>query len=79
MKKILKLVQKEGLDDYVETSALNGVQDVDKVFTEAIRVAIGSDTLSTGEADDVDGNRNGNGTPSPDLLSIRIRRWLCLE
>ena len=77
MKKILKLVQKEGLGDYVETSALNGVQDVDKVFTEAIKVAIGSDTLSSGEADDVDGNRNG--TPSPDLLSIRIRRWLCLE
>ena len=75
MKKILKLVQKEGLDDYVETSALNGVQDVDKVFKEAIRVAIGSATVSAGEEEDVDGNRSD--TTSPHLLSIR--RWLCLE
>ena len=75
MKKILKLVQKEGLDDYVETSALNGVQAVDKVFKKAIRVAIGSDTVSTGEADAVDGSRND--TSSPPLL--RRWRWLCLQ
>lgn len=60
LRKISRLVQREGLDDYVETSALNGVEDVDKVFKAAIRVAIGSNTVATGR------------TPAETLLPIPI-------
>ena len=71
LRKISRLVQREGLDDYVETSALNGVEDVDKVFKAAIRVAIGSNTVATGE----DAGRN---VTTHTHLS-KLRRCLCLE
>ena len=75
MRKILRLVQKEGLDNYVETSALNGVEDVDRVFKEAIRVAIGCDTNLAAEKDDIDGNKSDTNPAH----QWNLRRWLCLE
>ncbi len=40
---IRKLVKAEGLDGYIETSALRGGEDVDRVFHEAIRLGLGLD------------------------------------
>ena len=41
LKKIRRLVRDEKLAGYVETSAKNGGEDVDRVFHEAIKVALG--------------------------------------
>jgi hypothetical protein len=41
LKSIRKLVKHEGLDGYMETSALTGGDDIDCVFHEAIRLGLG--------------------------------------
>ena len=53
-KKIRKLVKDFGLFGYVETSALRGASDVDRVFQEATRAAV--------KGGDDDGVDNGGGS-----------------
>ena len=50
VRKIRKFVKTEGLDGYVETSAILGGEDVDRVFHEAIRLGLGMERDTTSEA-----------------------------
>ncbi len=56
MKKIKKAIKECGFSGYVETSARRGGADVDRVFHQAIRVAVSSQRDSN-SGDMVDGQR----------------------
>ncbi len=62
-KKIRRFVRDQGIDGYVETSAKSGGgADVERVFKEAVRVAIGGQ----GDSDGGDGDADGGGKPDFD-------------
>ncbi len=69
-KKIRRTVKECGLAGYVETSAMRGGEDVDRVFVEAVRVAVRGGAASAASAasgsddeDGVDGSEGGRRQP----------------
>lgn len=59
-KSVRKMVKKEGLHGYIETSAKRGGEDVDRVFHEAIRISV-SDSTDNGR---LNGDTGKNMFPS---------------
>ena len=55
IRKIRRLLKEEKLSGYVETSAIRGGGDVDRVFHEAIRISLGKPSQGTLEDSDWSG------------------------